>query len=38
MIILDTDSLSLFDREKHLESSVLRAKLAKFLPEDIFYV
>ncbi len=36
MIILDTDCLSLFDREKHLESSKLRINLAKFLPEEIF--
>lgn len=36
MIILDTDCLSLFDREKHLESSKLRINLAKFPPEEIF--
>lgn len=36
MIILDTDCLSLFDREKSLESSVLRNNLARFSPEDIF--
>ncbi|MDQ2746932.1 MAG: type II toxin-antitoxin system VapC family toxin [Acidobacteriota bacterium] len=36
MIILDTDCLSLFDREKSLESSILRNNLAEFAPEDIF--
>ncbi len=35
MIILDTDCLSLFDREKSLESSVLRRNLAEFSPDDI---
>ncbi len=36
MIILDTDCLSLFDREKSLESTVLHSNLARFAPEDIF--
>ncbi len=36
MIILDTDCLSLLDREKILESSVLRKNLDRFSPEDIF--
>lgn len=36
MIILDTGSLSIFDREKYLETSVLRKKLIQFPPEDIF--
>ncbi len=36
MIILDTDCLSLFDREKYLESSILRKKLNEFSPDDIF--
>ena len=36
MIILDTDSLSLLDRERLLESSVLRKNLEKFSPRDIF--
>jgi len=36
MIILDTDSLSLLDREKLLESSVLRNNLERFSPEEIF--
>ncbi len=35
MIILDTDCLSLFDREKHLEASVLHRNLAHFAPEEI---
>ena len=35
MIILDTDCLSLFDREKGLESSILRTNLERFSPEDI---
>jgi tRNA(fMet)-specific endonuclease VapC len=35
MIILDTDCLSLFEREKNLEFSVLRANLAHFDSEDI---
>ena len=30
MIILDTDSLSLLDREKYLESSKLRQKLEQY--------
>ena len=34
MIILDTDCLSIFEREKHLEST-LRANLAHFDSEDI---
>jgi len=36
MIILDTDCLSVFEREKHLEFSKLRTKLAQFDPEEIF--
>lgn len=36
MIILDTDCLSLFDREKFLESSVLRKNLDRFALEVIF--
>lgn len=36
MIILDTDSLSLLDRENTLESSVLRNNLERFAPEEIF--
>lgn len=36
MIILDTDCLSLLDREKYLESSTLRKHLKRFSPEDIF--
>ncbi len=35
MIILDTGCLSLFDREKSLESSILRRNLARFSPEDV---
>ena len=35
MIILDTDCLSLFEREKHLEFSILRANLAHFDSDDI---
>lgn len=34
MIILDTDCLSIFEREKHLDS-MLRANLAHFDPDDI---
>ena len=37
MIILDTDCLSLFDREKHLEASILQKNLARFAPDEIFY-
>ena len=36
MIILDTDSLSLLDRENAIESSVLRNNLERFAPEEIF--
>ena len=36
MIILDTDSLSLLDRENLLESSALRNNLERFAPEEIF--
>ncbi len=36
MIILDTDCLSLIDREKILESSVLRQNLEKYSPYEIF--
>jgi tRNA(fMet)-specific endonuclease VapC len=35
MIILDTDCLSLFEREKHLDFSILRSNLAHFDSEDI---
>ncbi|MGI8543587.1 MAG: type II toxin-antitoxin system VapC family toxin [Aridibacter sp.] len=38
MIILDTDCLSLFDREKYLESSLLREKLNEFPPDEIFTI
>lgn len=36
MIILDTDCLSLFDREKFLETSILRKKLDEFPSDEIF--
>ncbi len=36
MIILDTDSLSLLDRENILEASALRGNLERFSPEEIF--
>jgi tRNA(fMet)-specific endonuclease VapC len=36
MIILDTDCLSLLNREKILESSALRRRLDSFPPEEIF--
>lgn len=36
MIILDTDCLSLLDREKLVESSKLRRKLEQFPAEEIF--
>src|SRR5215213_4716531 len=36
MIILDTDSLSLLDREKIIESSKLRQSLEKYSPDEIF--
>jgi tRNA(fMet)-specific endonuclease VapC len=36
MIILDTDCLSLIDREKFLESSILRQNLDKFSPDELF--
>ena len=35
MIILDTDCLSLLDRERILEASVLQKNLDRFSPEDI---
>ncbi len=35
MIILDTDCLSLIDREKILESSILRQNLEKIAPDEI---
>ena len=35
MIVLDTDCLSVFEREKYLEFSTLRANLAHFDSEDI---
>lgn len=36
MIILDTDCLSLLDREHQLESSKLRNSLSRFAEEEIF--
>lgn len=36
MIILDTDCLSLLDRERLLEASKLRQKLDQFSPDEIF--
>lgn len=36
MIILDTDCLSLLNRERLLESSKLRQKLERFPPEELF--
>lgn len=36
MIILDTDCLSLMDREGVLESSILRTSLEKFSKEEIY--
>ncbi len=36
MIILDTDCLSLLDRERLLESSKLRQKLEQFSPNELF--
>ena len=36
MIILDTDCLSLLDRERLLESSMLRKNLEKYSPDEIF--
>ncbi len=36
MIILDTDCLSLLDRERDLESSQLRISLSQFDPGEIF--
>ena len=36
MIILDTDCLSLIDRERFLESSVLRKNLDKFQPDQLY--
>ena len=36
MIILDTDCLSLLNRENILESSVLQQNLERFSPEDLF--
>lgn len=36
MIILDTDCLSLLDREKIIEPSLLRQNLQKYQPDDIF--
>ena len=35
MIILDTDCLSLLEREKYLDSSKFRENLSRFSPEDI---
>lgn len=36
MIILDTDCLSLLNRERLLESSKLRQKLEQFSPDELF--
>ena len=36
MIILDTDCLSLLNRERILESSKLRKKLEKFPPDELY--
>lgn len=36
MIILDTDCLSLLNRERILESSVLRKNLERFPPDELF--
>ena len=36
MIIHDTDCLSLIDREKILEASILRQNLEKYSPDEIF--
>lgn len=36
MIILNTDALSLLDREKLLASSTLRENLERFTPDEIF--
>ena len=36
MIILDTDCLSLLNREKILESSKLRQKLEEFPPDELY--
>ncbi|HSK72031.1 MAG TPA: type II toxin-antitoxin system VapC family toxin [Pyrinomonadaceae bacterium] len=36
MIILDTDCLSLLNRESIVESSVLRQNLERFSPDDLF--
>ena len=36
MIILDTDCLSLLNREKILESSKLRQKLEQFPPDELY--
>lgn len=35
MIILDTDCLSIFERERHFDTSILRANLSHFDSEDI---
>jgi len=35
MIILDTDCLSIFERERHFDTSILRANLSHFDTEDI---
>ena len=36
MIILDTDCLSLLNRERQLESSKLRQRLEQFSPDELF--
>lgn len=36
MIVLDTDCLSLLDRERHIESSRLRQQLDAFAPSEIY--
>ncbi|HMS39328.1 MAG TPA: type II toxin-antitoxin system VapC family toxin [Pyrinomonadaceae bacterium] len=35
MLILDTDCLSIFQRERHFDTSILRANLSHFDSEDI---
>ena len=36
MIVIDTDCLSLLDRERYIESSKLRIHLEKFEPDEVF--
>lgn len=35
MIILDTDCLSIFERERHFDTSILRANILRFDSENI---